>query len=130
MWRMFVTLCAALGLLTYDGDVTDAYAHAPGPMKPTFRSWDDAKAEWWFAKTDEQIPKGKASEILRAIQGHPEAGNAWERFICDILHSLGFRNTTHEKNAHCMNHGASVVLRAVSRESSYGGPPSIYFDSM
>ena len=65
-------------------------AHAPGPTKPTFMSWDDAKAEWWFAKTGKRIPKGKASEILRAIQGHPEASNAWERFSCDILHSLDF----------------------------------------
>ena len=75
-------------------------------------SWDDAKAEWWYAKTGKRITKGKASEILRAIQVHPEAGNAWEHFICDILHSLGFRNTTHEKNVHRMNHGASVVLLA------------------
>ena len=35
-----------------------------------------------------------------------------ERFICDILHSLGFRNATHEKNVHCMNHGESIVLLA------------------
>ena len=112
MWRLFVALCAGLGLTIYGGDVTDAYAHAPGPTKPTFMSWDDAKAEWWYAKTGERIPKGKAFEILRAIQGHPEAGNAWERFICDILHSLGFRNATHEKKVHRMNHGESIVLLA------------------
>jgi hypothetical protein len=112
MWRMFVALCAALGLLICGGDVTDAHAHALGPSKPTFMCWDDAKAEWWFAKTGEQIPKGKGSEILCAIQGHPEAGNARECFICDILFSLGFRNSTHEKNTHCMNHGTSVVLLA------------------
>ena len=112
MWCMFVALCAALGLLIYGGNVTDAYAHAPGPTQPTFMSWDDAKAEWWFTKTGEQIPKGKASEILRVIQGHPEAGNARERFICDIFFPLGFRNTTHERNIHRMNHGTSVVLLA------------------
>jgi hypothetical protein len=112
MWRMFVALCAAHGLLIYGGDVTDAHMHAPGPTTPTFMSWDDAKVEWWFTKTGEQIPKGKASGILRVIQGHPEAGNAWEHFICDILYSLGFRNTTHEKTIHCMNHGTSVVLLA------------------
>jgi hypothetical protein len=55
-------------------------------------SWDDAKAEWWFAKTGERVPKGKVSEILRSIQGHPEAGSAWEHFICDILHSLDIRS--------------------------------------
>ena len=77
MWRLFVALCAGLGLTIYGGDVTDACAHAPGPTKPTFMSWDNAKAEWWHAKTGERIPKGKAFEMLRAIQGHPEAGNAW-----------------------------------------------------
>ena len=90
MCRLFVALCAGLGLTIYGGDVTDAYAYAPGPTEPTFMSWDDAKAEWWFAKTGERIPKDKASKILCAIQGYPEAGNAWECFICDILHSLGF----------------------------------------
>jgi hypothetical protein len=110
MWRMFVVLCVALGSLSHGGDATDACAHAPGPAKPTFMSWDDAKAEWWFAKTGEQVPKGKALEILRNIQGHPEAGIAWEHFICDILHSLGFRNATHEKNTHGMNRTSVVLL--------------------
>jgi hypothetical protein len=88
MWRMFVALCVALGLLIYGGDVTDACAHAPGPTKPTFMSWDDDMAEWWFAKTGEQIPKGKASEIRHAIQGHPEAamlGNALFVTSCILL---------------------------------------------
>jgi hypothetical protein len=109
---MFVALCAALNLLIYGSDVTDAYAHAPGPAKTTFMSWDDAKAEWWFAKTGECAPQGKASEILHSIQGHPEAGNAWECFICGILYSLGFCNTTHEKNTHWMNHETSIVVLA------------------
>jgi hypothetical protein len=104
MWHLLTALCAALGLTIYGGDVTDAYAHAPGPTQPTFMSWDDAKTEWWFAKTGEQVPKGKASKILLAIQGHPEADSAWEQFICGILHSLGFHNTTHEKNTHRMTH--------------------------
>ena len=51
--RLFVALCVGLGLIIYGGDVTDTYAHVPGPTKPTFMSWDDAKAEWWFAKTGE-----------------------------------------------------------------------------
>jgi hypothetical protein len=60
-----VALCAGLGLIVCGGDVTDAHAHAPGlPKKPTFMSWDDAKAEWWFAKMGERIPKGKASNCV------------------------------------------------------------------
>ena len=112
VWHVFVALFVALNLLMYGGDITDAYAHVPGPTNPTFMSWDDAKAEWWFAKTGERVPKGEASEILRAIQGHSTAGNAWERFICDILFSLGFGNSAHEKNTQRMNHGTSVVLLA------------------
>jgi hypothetical protein len=66
MWRLFVALCAALGLLICGGDVTDACMHAPGPTKPTFMSWDDAKAERWFTKTGEQIPKGEPfKDILK-----------------------------------------------------------------
>jgi hypothetical protein len=53
MWRMFMGLCAALGLLIYGGGVTDAHAHAPGPLKHTFMSWDVAVIEWWFTKTGE-----------------------------------------------------------------------------
>jgi hypothetical protein len=104
MWRMFMGL--------YGGDVTDAYAHAPGPLKPTFRSWDDTKVEWWLAKTGEQVSKDKVLEILHTIQGHPEAGNAWEHFITGVLHSLGFHNTTHEKNIHQMTHEPSIILLA------------------
>jgi hypothetical protein len=72
---MCMGLCAAFGLLVYGGDVTDACAHALGPLKPTFMSWDDAKIEWWFTKTGEGISKDKVLEILHVIQGHPEAGN-------------------------------------------------------
>ena len=89
MWRLFAALCAGLGLITYGGDVTDACAHAPGPTKPTFMSWDDAKAEWWHAKTGERIPKGKpyprffvlSKDILKLAMH----GNALFAMSCVLL---------------------------------------------
>ena len=37
--------------------------------------------------------------VLKAFQGHPEAGKLWETMIVDILcNELGFTSTTHERN--------------------------------
>jgi hypothetical protein len=112
MWRMFVALAAAHCLIICAGDVKDAHAHAPGPTKPTHVRWDDARIEWWFAKTGERVSKDEVSEILCATQGHPEAGNAWERFITSVPHLIGFRSTTHKKNVHQMSCKDSIVLLA------------------
>jgi len=98
IYRLFIALCAADGLTIYGGDAKDAFAHSPGPSKPTFMKVDDAFREWYQARTGVLLDKDLVIPVLRALQGHPEAARLWEHHITTILHELGFRNTTHEKN--------------------------------
>ena len=43
--RLFLGMCADLGLVIYGGDATDAYAHSPAP-NDTYLTIDDAYADW------------------------------------------------------------------------------------
>ena len=47
--RLFLGMCANLGLLIYGGDATDAYAHSPAP-NDTYLTIDDAYANWYYNK--------------------------------------------------------------------------------
>ena len=47
MWRLFVALSVADNLVMYGADVKDAYAHSPGPTRPTFMRLDDAFIDWY-----------------------------------------------------------------------------------
>jgi hypothetical protein len=82
------------------------------PKKPTFVRMDDAMIDWWYNKTGEHVTKDKVAELRHAMQGHPEAGHAWEIFITAALHDISFHNTTHEKNIHQMTHDGFVILVA------------------
>jgi hypothetical protein len=112
MWHMFVALSAACCPIICGGDVKDACAHAPGPKKPTFVCMDDTMIDWWHNKTGECVTKDKLAEILCAVQGHLEAGCAWEIFISEVLCDIGFHNATHKKNIHQMPCDGSVILVA------------------
>jgi len=98
IYRLFVALCAAESLTIYGGDAKDAFAHSPGPSKPTFMKVDDAFRDWYKDRTGILLEKDAVLPVLRALQGHPEAAHLWEEHISDILRELGFKNTTHEKN--------------------------------
>ena len=98
IFRLFVALCAADGLTIYGGDAKDAFAHSPGPSKPTFMKLDDAFVDWYKKRTGVTLERDLVMPVLRALQGHPEAAKLWEAHISGILSAVGFRNTTHEKN--------------------------------
>ena len=98
IYRLFIALCAADGLTIYGGDAKDAFAHSPGPSKPTFMKVDNAFREWYHDRTGVLLDKDLVLPVLRALQGHPEAARLWEQHISSILKDLGFTNTTHEKN--------------------------------
>jgi hypothetical protein len=56
---------------------------------------------WYYKRTGIIInPRTHVIPALRAIQGHPEAGQLWQDFILSILQSppLNFTTTTHERN--------------------------------
>ena len=98
MLRLFFALAAAENLVVIGGDARDAFAHSPGPSTPTFVRVDDAFIEWYRRHTGITLDRSLVIPILRALQGHPEAGRLWDIYIGGILKDVGFHNTTHEKS--------------------------------
>jgi hypothetical protein len=108
--RLFFALAAADNLIVYGGDARDAFAHSPGPTVPTFLRLDDAFIEWYHARFNVRLPRHQVLPIKRALQGHPEAARLWELHINEVLHKIGFRSTTHERNIYSMTHDSNKVL--------------------
>jgi len=82
------------------GIAKDAFAHSPGPSKPTFMKLDDAFRDWYLERTGALllVDKNLVLPVIRALQGHPEAARLWEEHISAILKDVGLQNTAHEKN--------------------------------
>ena len=96
IYRLFTALSTQLNYIQYGGDARDAYAHSPPPSFPCYVRIDDAFADWYFNKYGKQIDRNKVMPIQHALQGHPEAGLLWEKYINSILrdHSEFQINTT------------------------------------
>jgi hypothetical protein len=77
--HIFLALCASQGLTIYiyGGDVTDAYAHSPSPEVPTYKSTNDAYAEWYEKKFKKTINRHWVLPIQHSLQGHPESSRMW-----------------------------------------------------
>lgn len=79
----------------FGGDANDAYAHSPGEFKiPTYISIDDQYAEWYEDRYKKTIDWNLVLPLLKAMQGHLEAGRFWENNINSILLSEEFKFTT------------------------------------
>ena len=71
--RLFLGMCADLGLVVYGGDATDAYAHSPTP-NDTYLSIDAAYADWYENKYKKKLDRRQVLPVKHALQGHPESG--------------------------------------------------------
>jgi hypothetical protein len=90
-------VAAAENLLLFGGDVSNAFAEAPGPTKHCFIKPDKAFMNWWTKhKKRPPIQEDEVVTIHKAFQGHPEAGRAWSKYSDKILKQIGFVPTTHE----------------------------------
>jgi hypothetical protein len=96
--RLFYALCSYLGMLIWYLDAVNAYANAKGPTIQTYVYVDDAYTEWYYKTHGRHIDRRCVLPVLGALQGHPESGALWERACNAILHELGFKSTTHERN--------------------------------
>ena len=107
--RLFFAIAAELNLRIYGGDAKDAYAHSPGPSIPTYVSIDDQYSDWYIYRHNKSIDRKKVLPVLKALQGHPEAGACWERHINGILAELGFKSTTHDKTIYSKVHNGETI---------------------
>jgi hypothetical protein len=96
--RMFWSLSALHGMTVLGADAGNAFAEAPPPIQPFFMAIDDQFRTWWTEHLgNTPIPEGHVLPVKHALQGHPEAPRLWEKHIVQILETLDFKSTTHEK---------------------------------
>ena len=83
--RLFLGMCADLGLIIYGGDATDAYAHSPAP-NDTYLAVDEAYSDWYKQKYGKQLEQRQVLPVFHALQGHPESEKMWMKMIDNILY--------------------------------------------
>ena len=100
-----------MNLRIYGGDAKDAYAQSLGPSILTYVSIDDQYSDWYTYRYDVAIDRRKVLPVLKALQGHPEAGTCWERHINGILAKLRFKSTTYDKTVYSkVDNGKTVFM--------------------
>ena len=98
--RLFFALSAAEGYYITIGDTTNAFQKSPPPTKQCYLEIDDAYRSWYKKRFGKDVdPRTHVIPVLKALQGHPEAGALWEKMINAILVDIfGFQATMHERN--------------------------------
>ncbi|KAI2510494.1 hypothetical protein MHU86_3914 [Fragilaria crotonensis] len=96
--RLFFALCAHEGFVSLKVDATNAYANSPPPNQPTFVVIDDQYADWYLARYEVAISRDMVLPVQHALQGHPESGALWEKFVNSVIARHGFTSTTHERS--------------------------------
>jgi KUP system potassium uptake protein len=98
--RLFFALATASNYVITVADTTNAYQQSPPPTRQCYLTIDDAYRSWCQKRFNMTVDsRTHVIPVLKALQGHPEAGVLWTRLINQILIAeLGFRSTTHEPN--------------------------------
>jgi hypothetical protein len=94
--RIFYAVLAAVNLIIFGADVSNAFTEAPLP-KQGFYIPNKAFYDWWVNhKKHDPIPHGAVILVLSAMQGHPESPRLWEKHANRILRKIGPFPTTHK----------------------------------
>jgi hypothetical protein len=96
--RLYFSLCAFEGFTSLMVDATNAYANSPPPNQPTFVVIDAQYANWYLRRHGRVVPKDMVLPVQHALQGHPESGALWEKFVNAVIARHGFKSTTHERS--------------------------------
>ena len=98
--RLFFALSAALGYVLTVADTSNAFQQAPPPPYPCYLRIDESYQDWYKHRFGKDIDADQyVVPVLKNLQGLPHSGHSWETMINDILiNTLGFKNTTHERN--------------------------------
>ncbi|KAI2514205.1 retrotransposon [Fragilaria crotonensis] len=96
--RMFFALCTHEGFISLKVDATNAYANSPPPDQPTFVIIDDQYADWHLVRHGIAVSRDMVLPVQHALQGHPESGALWEKFVNTVIARHGFKSTTHERS--------------------------------
>jgi Reverse transcriptase (RNA-dependent DNA polymerase) len=96
--RMFFALCAHENFTVLKVDATNAYANSPPPEQPTFVYIDDQYADWYADRRGVVLARDMVLPVQHALQGHPESGALWEKFVNRVIARHGFKATVHERS--------------------------------
>jgi hypothetical protein len=96
--RLYFSLCAFEGFTSLMVDATNAYANSPPPNQPTFVVIDEQYANWYLRRHGRVVSKDMVLPVQHALQGHPESGALWEKFVNAVIARHGFKSTTHERS--------------------------------
>jgi hypothetical protein len=88
---------AAMGFVVMGADCTNAYANSPSPTQATCVRIDYAYTDWYRSRHGEEADRSSVLPVLKALQGHPEAGALWESHINKIFEDLDIVYTTYER---------------------------------
>jgi hypothetical protein len=116
--RMVVAIAAIFGFLIEDGDVVNAYAHADAEGPTIYLVVEDVFQSWYQARFRVTLPLGSCVPLLKAMQGHPEAGNLWSKhFDASCAAPLGlvpaFTKPTMYRRDDTLYSGPTLMLRQV-----------------
>jgi len=91
--RLFFALATRENYKVYGGNAQDAHTHSPPLKTPTFVSIGNAYTDWYEHRFKKKLDRSLVIPVLHALQGHPESGKLWEKYITAILRSPHFGTT-------------------------------------
>jgi hypothetical protein len=113
--RLFFALSTAMGIVVMGADCANAYTNSPSPTQPTYVQIDDAYADWYRSRHGKEADSSLVLPVLKALQGHPDAGALWKMHIKKILDDLDIVYTTQERSIY---RGADKSTTSLSLASS------------
>ena len=92
----FFALCAYEGNVALKVDATNACANSPLLGQPTFVYIDDQYVDWYAVRHGVKVSRNMVLPFQHALQGHPESGSLWEKFVNRVIAGHGFNSTINE----------------------------------
>jgi hypothetical protein len=113
--KLFFAYISIMGWITLGADAINAYAQTDIPEdEPQFIVVDQQMVDWWWDKFHERIRVGMVMQILKALQGHPRAGQLWGDKVEGHLSELSFEPLKHETCLYVGTHEGHKILFAVA----------------
>jgi hypothetical protein len=86
-----------MGWISLSADAVNAYAQTKiTEDEPHLIMVDQKMVDWWWDKFQERISVGMVMQILKAMQGHPRAGQLWVEKVEGSLSEISLEPLKHE----------------------------------
>jgi hypothetical protein len=121
--KIFFAYLAIMGWVDLGADAINAYAQTDIPEdEPKYIAVDQQMVDWWKDKFSERITIGMVMQILKALQGHPRAGQIWGDKVEGHLSELSFEPLKHENCLYVGTHeGQKIICCCQSDDFLFGG---------